>query len=632
MCGLFAWLGRLTGGARARVLEAAMAVAHRGPDASRVDVARVAGCDCVVGFHRLAIMDTHMSAMQPLTIATMPDVTLVYNGELYNHEEVCAAALEHIAAAEGAAAGIRPTRRETKCDGEALLLAYAAWGAGGLAARMRGVFAFLLIDRKRGEVVVGRDPFGVRPLYVARGGGGAWQAFCSEPAPLALLRGDAAAEEGRPTSIDPFPPGTQQSFALSVEDAASASRGGAGGVIAAPRTPFVPLTLTKTERYWDVSTASIPSAPSADARPTPEALAAVREALVDAVQVRTMCEREVGDGTSGEVACLLSGGLDSSLIASLLQRALPYRLHTYAIGMSADAPDLVAAREVARFLGTEHHEVIRTEREMLEAVPEVVRALGTWDTTTVRASTPMYLLARAIREMGRHVVLFSGEGADELLQGYVYWKAAPSVEAADEESRRRLADLHYFDVLRADRSTAAHGLEMRVPFLDARFVRTCLALPARWRTTKAYDIEKGLLRAAFDTELAAMPEGTAPYIPARILWRHKEAFSDGVSTHARPWYVALQEHAVERHRSKHDGDGDALALTPADAEAALLRDLFATQCAGLKPSLVPYQWLPRWVGDTGGEPSARVLRDCYRADRPAGRPKGVLACDGGSVA
>ena len=313
--------------------------------------------------------------------------------------------------------------------------------------------------------------------------------------------------------------------------------------------------------------------PLADYRPTffgKLSALARRHILRAAVQKRLMADRL-------PIGCFLSGGLDSSIVCALLCEFIdPAQLHTFAIGMEGGT-DLRHARTVAEYFGTTHHEVIVTEGEMLAAVPRVVKQIESWDTTTVRASTPMFLLSEWIAANTDVRVVFSGEGSDELSGSYLYFRNAPSVEAYQAECVRLCEDLHRYDVLRADKSTAGHGLEVRVPFLDRNFVHFYLrADPALRRPLNG--VEKPLLRKAFEGRL-----------PSEVVWRVKEAFSDGVSGE-RSWYQVADEHA------KNLGEKD---------EASWYRSLFDEAYVGRR-DWIPYQWLPKWCGDVTN-PSARVL-------------------------
>ena len=420
----------------------------------------------------------------------------------------------------------------SKSDCEVIPQMFAAGeDAKAVCSQLDGVFAFVAVHTPSKQAVVARDPFGVRALYVGRSNG------------MFGVASEAKVLHDACDDVFPFPPG---SFAL---------------------VDYSDLENVRVEttRYTQ---------PLADYRPTffreNYLLRACRHILRAAVQKRLMADRL-------PIGCFLSGGLDSSIVCALLCEFIdPAQLHTFAIGMEGGT-DLRHARTVAEYFGTTHHEVIVTEDEMLAAVPRVVKQIESWDTTTVRASTPMFLLSEWITANTDVRVVFSGEGSDELSGSYLYFRNAPSVEAYQAECVRLCEDLHRYDVLRADKSTAGHGLEVRVPFLDRNFVHFYLrADPALRRPLNG--VEKPLLRKAFEGRL-----------PSEVVWRVKEAFSDGVSGE-RSWYQVADEHA------KHLGKKD---------EASWYRSLFDEAYFGRR-DWIPYQWLPKWCGDVTN-PSARVL-------------------------
>ena len=258
----------------------------------------------------------------------------------------------------------------------------------------------------------------------------------------------------------------------------------------------------------------------------------IRLLLKEAVKKRLMADRRIG--------CLLSGGLDSSLVTALLVQCFAevgcdYKIQTFSIGME-DSPDVLAARIVAKHLGTEHHEVRFTPEEGIAAIREVILSLESFDITTIRASVGMYLISKYIKGKTDTTVIFSGEGSDELCQGYIYFHKAPTAADGDAESRRLLHDLYLYDNLRADRTTAAHGLELRLPFLDKFFSSYYLSLPPEKRQPQN-GVEKHLLRSAF---------ANTGLLPNEILWRPKEGFSDGVSSKKQSWFRLLQEHIQDK--------------------------------------------------------------------------------------
>merc|ERR1712150_10064 len=320
----------------------------------------------------------------------------------------------------------------------------------------------------------------------------------------------------------------------------------------------------------------------------------IRKLLTDAVRKRLMSDRRIG--------CLLSGGLDSSLIASLVvklsrEAGTPYPIQTFSIGQPG-SPDLLNARKVSDLLGTEHHEVIFSPEEAFTTMEEVNYCIETYDITTNRSSIPMWLLSKYIKENTDTVVIFSGEGSDELTQGYIYFYNAPSTQEAHDESKRLLRDLYLYDNIRADRTTAAFGLELRVPFLDKAFTSYYLSLP-KHLVQPTDGIEKFLLRKSFVEKLTE-------FLPDEILWRTKEACSDGVSKKTDSWSDQLKRYA----RSKVNDEEVAAAKklypynSPTTHESLLYRQIFESKFKG-QCQLAPYMWLPKWSGDVT-DPSARV--------------------------
>jgi asparagine synthase (glutamine-hydrolysing) len=315
------------------------------------------------------------------------------------------------------------------------------------------------------------------------------------------------------------------------------------------------------------------------------AIAAVRGALLAAVDKRVA-------NSQREPACLLSGGLDSSLIAALVAKKLRTPLRTYSIGMRGSS-DLHHARLVADHIGSIHTEVLVTAEEMFAAVPSVIRAIESYDTTTVRASVPNTLLAKRIRETSDCKVIFNGDGSDEVFGSYLYFHSAPSDAEFEDESKRLLTDIHMFDVLRSDRSISSNGLEPRTPYLDKEFVATALSISTEFRRPRKGGLtEKWILRAAFN-------DGT---LPEKVLWRRKEAFSDGVSGE-KSWYESAKEMAEAAL-----GPGwEEMYPGAKTAEQAYYKKCYIEAFgSSTLHTNVPYFWMPRWSpGAT--DPSARTL-------------------------
>jgi asparagine synthase (glutamine-hydrolysing) len=481
---------------------------HRGPDWSGV----YADANALLVHERLAIVDPAGGA-QPLLSADRT-LALAVNGEIYNHR-----ALEE---------GQGGYAFQSGSDCEVINALYAATGdsdPGAWLSRLNGIFAFALWDQARGRALIARDPIGVCPLYWGHDGDGRlWVA--SEMKALARHCHDVAQ----------FPPGHWY-------DTAS-------GTLQRYHAP--------AWREHD-ATRGVNVAP-----------AALREAFEAAVHRQMMSDVPYG--------VLLSGGLDSSLVAACAARfarrriedndaseAWWPRLHSFAIGLEG-SPDLAAAEVAAAALGTVHHGFTYTVEEGIDAVPEVIRHVESHDVTTVRASTPMYLLARRIKAMGVKMVL-SGEGSDEIFGGYLYFHKAPDARAFHEETVRKLDALHQYDCLRANKSMMAWGVEARVPFLDLAFLDLAMSMDAgekmvRPRGSARPPIEKAVLREAFDGLL-----------PDAILWRQKEQFSDGVGY---GWIDGLKAHAG---RIIDDQTFAAAAMRfphdpPATREACWYRRLF----------------------------------------------------------
>ena len=438
---------------------------HRGPDWSGV----WAGDRAVLAHERLAIVDV-LHGAQPLCDET-GELALAVNGEIYNHRALRAGLAE-------------PYPFQTDSDCEVLLPLYRERGADFLNDLV-GIYAFVLVDAERDRYLVARDPMGVMPLYTGRDAEGTLYVASEMKALVPVCR-----------QIEVFPPG----HVLDSE-------------VGEPRR----FTSYDWRAYDDVK----------DNGASP---ATVRRALEEAVERQLMTDVPYG--------VLLSGGLDSSVVAATAQRLAARRvedggpawwprLHSFAIGLEG-SPDLKAAREVADHIGTEHHTFHFTVQEGLDALADVVYHLETYDVTTIRASTPMYLMARRIRAMGIKMVL-SGEGADEIFGGYLYFHKAPDAEAFHEETVRKLDRLHSFDCLRANKSMAAWGVEARVPFLDQRFLDTAMRLDPAAKMATDGKMEKHILREAFEDVL-----------PASVAWRQKEQFSDGVGY---AWIDSLKAHA-----------------------------------------------------------------------------------------
>ena len=536
----------------AAVGKAVAALEARGPEHTAIrDVSDVSGVSGVIlGFTRLAINGLTPLGHQPFVAGSR---FLVCNGEIYNYKEL---AKRH---------GIDVPEGTSDCY--VLLPLLARMSPKELCRTLDGVFAFALYDEATGEILVARDPYGVRPLFLATYGSTAELCVASEL--KGLLPGYS--------TVEPFPPGTYRRY------------GRNGTLLEDCRYHTIPHTTLAHFSYpchWE------------------ESKYALRSALQSAVKKRLLCDRPIG--------ALLSGGLDSSLVAALAAvelRGRGQRLHTFSIGMPGST-DLVFAQKVADHIGSVHHTIVKTRDEFLAAIPEVVRAAETYDVTTVRASVGNYLVGRYIRENTDIKVVLNGDGSDEIGGGYLYFYEAPSDEAFEAETERLLEEIHLYDVLRSDRGMAANGLEARTPFLDKNVVATWKSIhseyrrPRRGTDEKKEMIEKRVLREAFEA---------GSLLPLDVLYRKKEAFSDGVAgKEADPWYK-VTEGTVVSEGTEDSLDAYAhLHNPPKTQEALRYRRLFVEAYGEKATTLIPHMWMPRFVkGAT--DPSARTLAIYHEA-------------------
>ncbi|XP_059490741.1 asparagine synthetase [glutamine-hydrolyzing] [Neocloeon triangulifer] len=548
MCGIWAVFGALVDVDTTKHHETSAKITHRGPDAWRTECDNRMKNGCF-SFHRLSINDG-LCGMQPMKRNINPHLTLLCNGEIYN----CKRLRDEF-----------NFTYESKCDVECILHLYTKLGAKQAASMLDGVFAFCLVDALNRRVLIARDPFGVRPLFKLTGPGGVL-GVCSEAKGLIKLM------EGHDDwKMDPFPPGCFEEYELNPE-------GGA--------------TFLRQQRFYSIGDKPHYKLAIQEKDYADDIYTNIRSLLTTAVEKRLMSDRRIG--------CLLSGGLDSSLVAALLVKlakdaGVQYKVQTFSIGMGEESPDLVAARRVAAHIGSEHHEVVFTEEDVRSVLDSVLYHLEIADITTLRASIPMFLLSKYIKEKTDSTVIFSGEGADEVAQGYIYFRDAPSAEEAHQESLRLLNELYIYDVLRSDRATSAHSLEVRVPFLDHQFTSYYLSLPKELRQPQK-GVEKFILRKAFDGDL----------LPHDILWRHKEAFSDGVASKKKPLFKILQEsvEALVNDEQVQEASKRFPHCTPKTKEAFYYRQVFDKNFPG-QDHWLPYFWMPRWSDAT--DPSAQFI-------------------------
>lgn len=473
---------------RLKALTMAKRIRHRGPDWSGI----YCGGSAILAHERLSIVDPQ-SGGQPLFSPDKKQI-LAVNGEIYNHREIRA---EFAGKYEF----------QTGSDCEVILTLYRQYGIDFLE-KLSGIFAFALYDEERDEFLIARDPIGVIPLYIGHDADGT--IYCTS---------ELKALEGMCDEYEPFLPGH---YYWSKE----------GKMHKWYERDWTEYEAVK-DRY-----ASLPADEAYKVQVND-----VRTALESAVKRQLMSDVPYG--------VLLSGGLDSSVISAVAKQFADKRvetdgkqdawwpqLHSFAVGLKG-APDLEKARMVAEHIGTVHHEINYTIQEGLDAIRDVIYYIETYDVTTVRASTPMYLLARVIKSMGIKMVL-SGEGADEVFGGYLYFHKAPDARAFHEETVRKLSKLHLYDCLRANKSLSAWGVEGRVPFLDKEFLDVAMRLNPAVKMCPGKEIEKKIVRDAFSSLL-----------PEEVAWRQKEQFSDGVGYSWIDTLKAVTSAAVSDEQMKY---------------------------------------------------------------------------------
>ena len=502
---------------RGNVLQMAQKVRHRGPDWSGIYSSE----NAILAHERLAIVDP-TSGKQPILSEDGLKVIAV-NGEIYNHQNL-----------KDSFATDYNFRTESDC--EVILALYEKKGISFLND-LNGIFAFALYDSSNDKYIIARDHMGIIPLYMG------W-----DKDDIFYVSSELKSLEGVCDKIELFPPGH-----------------------------YLESSSTDLKKWYNPEWVSYDHVKDSET-----SIKAIHDSLSAAVKRQLMSDVPYG--------VLLSGGLDSSITSALAKKFASKRvesndkqdawwpqLHSFSVGLK-DAPDLKAARIVADHIGTIHHEINFTVQEGIDAIRDVIYHLETYDITTIRASTPMYLIARAIKSLGIKMVL-SGEGADELFGGYLYFHKAPNAKEFHEETVRKLDKLHQYDCLRANKSLAAWGIEGRVPFLDKEFIDVAMNINPEDKMIKNGRIEKWVLREAFKD-----------YLPESVLWRQKEQFSDGVGY---SWIDSLKD-LVSKEVSDHDLENASKIFsinTPRNKEEyyyrSIFRDHFSSDAAASSVPSVP---------------------------------------------
>ena len=540
-----------------------------------------------LGFHRLAINGLNDGANQPMLIN---NYYLICNGEIYNYKELYQLMPD-----------VTPY---TDSDCEVIIHLFSIYGIEQTLAMLDGVFAFVLIDNNMNndgtrKMYVARDPYGVRPLYSMQFSN-SQQAYpryyenISRPSNMIGFSSEMKSligikNEIPELSIQQFRPGTYSYLErnMNLEDSIWNTK--------IDNKPYTHYGYNSFMTYTPMIDYHI------------DTFSSIQKYLGNAVMKRAIV-------TDRPIACLLSGGLDSSLITALVNDIhknvlkSPTPLETYSIGVKG-AADLEYARKVADYLGTTHTEIVLTEDEFFEAIPEVIKAIESYDTTTVRASIGNYLIGKYISEHSQAKVIFNGDGSDELCGGYLYMHSCKDPIEFDKESRRLIRNIYSFDVLRSDKCISSHGLEPRTPFLDRSWVSYYLGIHpnVRCHSNKPKQAEKYLLRTAFSDKYYVNRD-EEPLLPNEILWRTKEAFSDGVSSTSRSLYEIIQDKIQNNEEimmSIKEINWDTYTHNPPTTyEQKYYRYLFEKaypKCG----NVIPYFWMPRYVHCN--DSSARTL-------------------------
>ena len=523
MCGIVAILNvkEQTPELRRKALRMSQKIRHRGPDWSGI----YCGGSAILAHERLSIVDPE-SGGQPLYSPDSNQV-LAVNGEIYNHQDI---RKEYAGKYEF----------QTGSDCEVILALYREKGIGFLED-LSGIFAFVLYDEEKDAFLIARDPIGVIPLYIGYDADG-----------TVYVASELKALEGQCERYEPFLPGHylwSEDLKMKNDESVSA------------------LKRYYRRDWFDY----------AAVKDNPASVEAIHNALKDAVKRQLMSDVPYG--------VLLSGGLDSSVISAIAEkfsehriednsqtRAYWPRLHSFAVGLKG-APDLAKAKLVADHIGTVHHEINYTIQEGLDAIRDVIYFIETYDVTTVRASTPMYLLARVIKSMGIKMVL-SGEGADEIFGGYLYFHKAPNAQAFHEETVRKLSKLHLYDCLRANKSLSAWGVEGRVPFLDKEFLDVAMRTNPKAKMCGLTPDPSPKGEGSFIIEKKIVREAFADMLPEEVAWRQKEQFSDGVGYSWIDTLKKITSEAVSDEQMAHAAERFPIN-PPKNKEEYYYRSIFA---------------------------------------------------------
>lgn len=527
----------------------------------------------IFGFHRLAINGLDEVSNQPIRIE---NCVLICNGEIYNYKYL----FESLR--------VKPN---TNSDCEIIIHLYLRYGIEQTLIMLDGVFSFALYDKHSCTMHVARDPYGVRPLFLYHDSEKI--AFASDVKCLSnlfpILNVYQTLTSYDSYIIKQFTPGTLNSFKMS---------------------PQGKWCFDLSYQYFKpCDTYNLIPSNSYDKQNIYQNISKYLN-----LAVIKRCQT-----TERPIACLLSGGLDSSLITALVTNYMKKNgcvtpLETYSIGL-AGSTDLKFARIVADYIGTNHTEVVVTEQEMFNSIPYVIYAIESYDTTTIRASIGNFLIAKYISQNSEAKVVFNGDGSDELFGGYLYMNKCPDDIEFDKETRRLLNNIHFYDVLRSDKSISSNGLEPRTPFLDKTFVNYTLSIPIHFRNHNnnkpSTQCEKYLLRKSFTSDNFVSFTGKQ-LIPDEVLWRTKEAFSDGVSATEHSLFAILQSHIQDYYKSIHlltfNNLDEFNVAFPCNlqTEKYFYKSIFTSHFPNCN-NIIPDYWMPKYLNSLNDDPSARTL-------------------------
>lgn len=567
MCGIWGYLRLANGHILKNMHKYFSRIKARGPDRSRF--LELEKNNVVLGFHRLAIMDKYTNGDQPFVLESTEENRSIYclvNGEIYNYKQL----IEQF-----------NLQVRSKSDCEVIPLLYEKSGINCVIDNIRGEFAVTIFDichdANTVDVYMFRDPFGVRPLYYQLDDD--LLLFSSEMKGLVGLWNKSC--------INHFPPGKLLHISFKTD------------VVTKAWSTYFDIDSFHPQFVEELDATSVKTVDTLEFVQKPyvsDVLKTVNKLLRSSVVSMLDTDRPLG--------ALLSGGLDSSLVVGIAAehlRTTGKKLRTFSVGIPGST-DKKYAEMVAVHCDTDHTHVEFTNEEFLNTVPEVIQAIESYDTTTVRASTGQYLISKWISQNTDIKVLLIGDGSDELTAGYMYFHNAPSSTELHYENCRLLKEIHMFDVLRADRGIASNGLEARVPYLNVDFVSMYLNIDPRLRGA-INGHEKWLLRQAFNND---------SLIPQQVLWRQKEAFSDGVSGQDKSWYMILQENVnviitdEQFHECINEINKHPHYIKPVSKEALCYRQMFVDMFGENTLHVLKHYWLPKWCGNVV-EPSARVL-------------------------